>query len=159
MQPTASSGRQGCPTLRRLLHAPDTTTDATAGLPGWRLATKLAPLLDSPGNLPDSHLMKTAVLPKKSRSAKPRYQRLEARVPADLKRLIQDAADMRGVTLSDFIINSAHDAALETAERHNVIRLNREASIRFANALLRPARTIPRLRKAIQQHARAGASK
>ena len=103
--------------------------------------------------------MKTATPPKKPRAAKLRYERLEARVPADLKRLFQDAAAMRGVTLSDFIINSAHDTAVETMERHKVIQLTKEASIQFARALLRPPRVHPRLRAAFQRHARITGAK
>jgi uncharacterized protein (DUF1778 family) len=99
--------------------------------------------------------MKTATLSKKSRAPKPRYERLEARVSADLKRLFQNAADMRGVTLSDFIINSAHDAALQTVEQHQVIRLGREASIQFAEALLRPPHPNARLRAAAKRSFKA----
>lgn len=102
--------------------------------------------------------MKTATLPKKSRTAKPRYERLEARVPAELKRMFQDAAAMRGVTLSDFIINSAHDVALQTTEQHNIIRLSREASIQFAEALQRPPRHLPRLQAAAQRYLKAASA-
>lgn len=103
--------------------------------------------------------MKTATLPKKSRTTKPRYERLEARVSADLKRLFQDAAAMRGVTLSDFIINSAHDAAVLTIEQHKVIRLSRKASIQFANALLRPPAPNPGLRAAARRYLQTSRSK
>jgi uncharacterized protein (DUF1778 family) len=96
--------------------------------------------------------MKSMALKSKVAPAKPGYERLEARLSADLKRLFQLAADMRGVTLSDFVINSAHDVAVQTVEQHNVIHLNREASVQFAAALQRPARSIPRLRAAIIRH-------
>jgi len=99
--------------------------------------------------------MKSAIPKSRDVSGQSNYERLEARVSSDLKRLFQQAADMRGVTLTDFIINSAHDVALETVEQHNVIRLNREASVQFANALLRPPRHIPRLRTAAARYLKA----
>lgn len=99
--------------------------------------------------------MKAAALESKTRSTRQRYERLEARVSSDLKHLFQQAADMRGVTLSDFIINSAHDVAVQTVGQHNVIRLSREASIQFANALLRPPKSNPRLRAAARRYLQA----
>src|SRR5213594_1613132 len=98
--------------------------------------------------------MKNATLAAKSKTARPRYQRLEARVTPELKELLVDAAAMRGVTLSDFIINSAHDAAVQTVEQHKIIRLSREASIQFANALLRPPKPNARLRAAARRYQR-----
>ena len=96
--------------------------------------------------------MKTATLERKRKATPQRYDRLEARVTPELKALLLDAAAMRGVTLSDFLINSAHDAAVQTVEQHNVIRLSREASIQFANALLRPPKPNARLRAAARRY-------
>jgi uncharacterized protein (DUF1778 family) len=79
---------------------------------------------------------------------------VEARVTRELKRLFQEAADLRGVTLSDFVINSVHDAAVQTVEQHKIIRLDREASIQFAKALLRPPKPNSRLQTAAQRYAR-----
>jgi len=98
--------------------------------------------------------MKTAT-PSKSKNARTRYERLEARVSPYLKELFQEAADIHGVTLSDFIISSAHDVAVDTLERHKTIKLNREESIRFAEALLRAPRSHPRRRAASQRYLRA----
>ncbi len=98
--------------------------------------------------------MKTAVLEGKAKPARLRYERLEARVSPELKELLLDAAAMRGVTLSDFLINSAHDAAVETVERHKVIRLSREASVQFAEALLSPPGANARLRAASTRYDR-----
>ena len=96
--------------------------------------------------------MKNATLESKPKPARLRYDRLEARVTPELKELLVDAATLRGVTLSDFLINSAHDAAVQTVAQHKIIRLNREASIQFANALLRPPKTISRRRAAAQRY-------
>ena len=99
--------------------------------------------------------MKTATLEPKPKPGRPRYDRLEARVTPELKELLVDAATLRGVTLSDFIINSARDVAVQTVEEHKVIRLNREASIQFANALLRPPRPNARLKAAARRYLQA----
>jgi uncharacterized protein (DUF1778 family) len=76
-------------------------------------------------------------------------------VTPELKELLLDAAAMRGVTLSDFLINSAHDAAVRTLDQHKLIRLNREASIQFVNALLQPPRSNARLRAAARRYRQA----
>ncbi len=96
--------------------------------------------------------MKSAVLETKSKSSSPRYERLEARVSPYLKELFQEAADLRGVTLSDFIISSAHDVAVQTMDQHKFIRLSREASIQFAKALSRPPRPNAKLRAAAERY-------
>lgn len=99
--------------------------------------------------------MKTAPLERKQKAAAPRYDRLEARVTPELKELFLDAAALRGVTLSDFLINAAHEVAVETVEKHKGIRLNRRASIQFADALLRPPKSQPRRREAAQRYLKA----
>lgn len=96
--------------------------------------------------------MKSALAEPKTKSPAPRYERLEARVSPYLKELFQEAADVRGVTLSDFIISSAHDVAVQTIEQHKVIRLNRAASIQFANALLHPPAPNAKLRAAVRRY-------
>lgn len=96
--------------------------------------------------------MKTATLERKPKPTPQRYDRLEARVTPELKELLLDAAALRGVTLSDFLINAAHDVAVETVEKHRVIRLSREASIQVANALLHPPAPSARLRAAARRY-------
>ena len=51
-------------------------------------------------------------------------ERLEARVSPQLKRLFQRAADLQGVTLSDFLISSARQSALQTVQEREIIRLS-----------------------------------
>jgi len=99
--------------------------------------------------------VKTSTLESKKKQARQRYGRLEARVTPELKELLIDAATLRGVTLSDFIINSARDVAVQTIEEHQLVRLTREASIQFAKALLRPARSHPRRLAAARRYREA----
>ncbi len=65
-------------------------------------------------------------------------ERLEARVPADVKALLQHAADLTGRSLSDFVLAAAYEAAEETIRTHEVIRLSAEDSLQFAEAILNP---------------------
>ncbi len=109
-------------------------------------------LLDSSGNVPDIRAVRANVPALTRKPTSRRYERLEARVTPELKELLLDAAAMRGVTLSDFLINSAHDAAVQTVEQHKIIRLSREASIQFANALVHPPKPNARLKAAARRH-------
>ena len=99
--------------------------------------------------------MKIATTEQKRKPTRQPCCRVRARVPPELKELFLDAAAMRGVTLNDFLINSAHAAAVRTIEQHKLIRLSREASIQFAKALLRPPKPNSRLRALAQHHAPA----
>jgi uncharacterized protein (DUF1778 family) len=68
----------------------------------------------------------------------PKRERLEARVSLQLKELIQEAADLMGVSLTDFITLSAQRSAEETIRTYRVISLSAQDSQRFAEALLDP---------------------
>ena len=80
--------------------------------------------------------------------------RLEARVSPDLKRLFQHAAELQGVTLSDFLIQSLRQAALRTVQDHEILRLNKRDSLRFAKALLSPPKPNARIRAAARRYRR-----
>jgi uncharacterized protein (DUF1778 family) len=67
-----------------------------------------------------------------------RQERLEARLALDQKRLIERAAQIRGTSVTDFVLASAQRAALETIEGFQTLRLRDEARNEFVNALLNP---------------------
>ncbi len=83
--------------------------------------------------------------------AKPRGERLEARISADQKGLFQRAAELQGRSLTDFVVQSAQDAALRTIAEMGTIRLSEAESRAFAEALLTPAEPHPRLREAARR--------
>ena len=65
-------------------------------------------------------------------------ERLEARVPSEIKALFQRAADLKGLTLTDYVINALVDDAQQVIRDHEVLTLtgrNREV---FLRALLNP---------------------
>jgi uncharacterized protein (DUF1778 family) len=84
--------------------------------------------------------------------------RLEARVTPRLKRLFQQAADLQGVTLSDFLIQSLRQATVQTVQEHEVLRLSARDSLHFTKALLAPPKPSARLRAAARRYRRVVAS-
>lgn len=87
-------------------------------------------------------------------TAKPsgRPQRLEARFSGDAKAIIQRAADIRGRSVSDFVVSSALEAAEKTIREYDVIVLSARDSMAFAEALLDPKGPNEALREAFRLH-------
>jgi len=79
---------------------------------------------------------------------------LEARLPSEVKELIEQAASLEGLSVSDFVVQSARSAALESIERHQIIYLTAEESKRLVELLLDPRPPNEALRKARADHAR-----
>ena len=79
-------------------------------------------------------------------------ERLEARITSDQKDLFKRAASLRGVTLTDFVVSSVHEAAVRTLEAVHVIEFGRRDQQAFVNALLNPEPPNERLRKAARRH-------
>jgi len=69
-----------------------------------------------------------------------RAARLEARISPDLKRRLEYAASLRGATLTEFVVQSAQEAAARTIRENEVLMLSEEARIAFAQLLLNPPR-------------------
>jgi uncharacterized protein (DUF1778 family) len=80
-----------------------------------------------------------AQLARETRSRRPKAQdRIDARLPAETKQLIERAAVITGVTLSDFVISKAHEAAATIVREHDTWALSRRESKAFVDALLNP---------------------
>jgi uncharacterized protein (DUF1778 family) len=80
--------------------------------------------------------------------------RLEARVTPETKSLLQQAADLEGRTLTDFVIASVQAEAYRVIERHQKLKLSREDSEAFVNALLNPPQPNDALKSAVQRYDR-----
>jgi len=65
--------------------------------------------------------------------------RLEARVTPDQKRLIERAAELRGATVTEFVVASAQQAAARTISEYESLTLRGEASEVFVKAVLQAA--------------------
>ena len=62
--------------------------------------------------------------------------RLEARLPRSIYATITRAAELKGRTVTDFVVSAAHAAAQRAIEEEGIIRLSAEDQRRFAEALL-----------------------
>ncbi|MDP9024508.1 MAG: DUF1778 domain-containing protein [Candidatus Eremiobacteraeota bacterium] len=60
-----------------------------------------------------------------------------ARLPKRTKNVLQRAAELRGQSLSDFVLGSAFERAQTTIRAHELIELSERDSAAFAEALLR----------------------
>ena len=90
-----------------------------------------------------------------STAAESASDRLEARVTAQQKALFREAADLQGVTLTDFIVSSVHQAAVRALEARHVLDLSRRDQQVFVQTVLRPPAPNARLRTAWLRHTRA----
>jgi len=82
-----------------------------------------------------------ATVQRKAGSAMPPVEEattFNARLPKRMKNALQRAADLRGQSLSDFVLGSAYDRAIATIASEDVIRLSERDSEAFARALLDP---------------------
>lgn len=101
---------------------------------------------------------KSAAAPRKrdaSRTARQlKASRFEARLSEDVKGLLQQAADLRGETLTDFVLSASREKAVETLQEAQLVRLTSEDQKRFAEALLNPWKPSQRLRDAAERYRR-----
>ncbi len=72
------------------------------------------------------------------RPKQPRVERLEARISKAQKQLFVRAAELQGRSLTDFLIASAQEAAVETVRAHESLRLSERDRQAFVSALLSP---------------------
>jgi uncharacterized protein (DUF1778 family) len=88
-----------------------------------------------------------------TRSRRPKAEdRIDARLPADTKQLIERAAVITGVTLSDFVISRAYEAAAAIVREHDTWVLSRRESKEFVDALLNPPEPNKALRAATARY-------
>lgn len=78
--------------------------------------------------------------------------RLEARLPTSVYALLKRAAELKGRSISDFVVNAARDAALRAIEDEGIIRLSAEDQARFAKALILPPAPNAALKRAMRRH-------
>jgi uncharacterized protein (DUF1778 family) len=88
----------------------------------------------------------------KRKSAPAKTYRFDARLNEDQKYLIQRAADLEGRSMTDFVIQSAEEAAKRTVEHRSMLILSAHDTEIFVNALLNPPEPGPVLRKAFREY-------
>ena len=84
-----------------------------------------------------------------------RAERLEARVTADQKSLIEHAAALQGRTVTDFVLTSVQEAARRTIEEHQRLDLTMRDSQAFVEALIDPKPVNDRLRETVRRYRQA----
>ena len=84
-----------------------------------------------------------------------RAERLETRVTAEQKNLIERAAALQGRTLTDFVLTSVQDAARRAIEQHQQLELSVRDSEAFVDALLNPKPVNDRLRETVCRYREA----
>lgn len=81
--------------------------------------------------------------------------RLEARLPASVYALLKRAAELKGRSISDFVVSAAQDAALRAIQDDGIIRLAAQDQARFAQALINPPAPNAALKRALRLHAKS----
>lgn len=89
---------------------------------------------------------------KKSAGGRVRGERLEARVTAAQKSLIERAAALQGRSVTDFVLTSVQDAARRAIEEHQRLDLSLRDSQTFVEALLNPPAVNDRLRDTVRRY-------
>lgn len=79
-------------------------------------------------------------------------ERLEARITALQKELLQRAADIEGRSLTDFVVSSAQAVARRVIQEHEILVLSAKDREVFVNALLNPPAANEKLHKAARRY-------
>jgi uncharacterized protein (DUF1778 family) len=88
----------------------------------------------------------------KSVPGRVRGERLETRVTADQKSLIERAAALQGRTVTDFVLTSVQDAARRAIEDHQRIDLSVRDSEAFVESLVNSKPVSDRLRDTVRRY-------
>jgi uncharacterized protein (DUF1778 family) len=80
--------------------------------------------------------------------------RIEARVSARQKRLFERAAEIEGVTLTDFAISSMQRAAAAVLQEQTTIELSQRNQRTFVDALMNPPEPNQALREAAKAYSK-----
>lgn len=81
-----------------------------------------------------------------------KVERLEARVKAETKALCQEAANLEGRSLTDFIVASAVESARRVIRERELIDLSQRDRKAFVASLLNPPSPNRRLRNAARYY-------
>ncbi len=90
-------------------------------------------------------------MPSPKRNWPGKQDRFTARLSTVQKDMLQQAADIEGRTLTDFVLTHAQEAAQRTIREQAVLRLSKRDSIAFMEALLSPWEPDEELRANIRE--------
>jgi uncharacterized protein (DUF1778 family) len=86
-------------------------------------------------------------------------ERFESRISAEKKSVLKNAADLSGRTLTDFVINSAYEAAIRVIQEYQQLHLSVRDREVFIQALLNPPLPADSLIKAVKIYKKSVVSK
>jgi len=79
-------------------------------------------------------------------------ERFEARISADKKSVLKNAAELSGRTLTDFVVQSAYEAAIRVIQEYQQLHLSIKDRDVFMHALLNPPAPSGNLVKAAKKY-------
>lgn len=88
----------------------------------------------------------------RSQQGRARAERLETRVSAEQKSLIERAAALQGRTLTDFVLTSVQEAAIRAIAEHETLVLSERDRLVFFDTLVNPPAPSERLQRALAEH-------
>ncbi|CAB1082086.1 hypothetical protein D1AOALGA4SA_9724 [Olavius algarvensis Delta 1 endosymbiont] len=88
-------------------------------------------------------------------SGRRKRSRLEARISAKEKKLLKQAADLQGCTLTEFVVRSAQEAARKALKEHQMMTLTARDTEAFVKALLKPPAPSKKLKRAAERYKKA----
>ena len=80
------------------------------------------------------------------------FARLEARVDPISKALWQQAAELQGISLTDFVVATMTESAMKVIKAHQSMKLNREDTEAFVEAILNPTEPNEAMLAAAAEH-------
>lgn len=84
-----------------------------------------------------------------------RSERLETRITADQKRLVERAAAIQGRSVTDFVLSSVQAAAEKAIDDHQRITLSIRDAEAFVDALLNPPEPNDHLLESVRRYRQA----
>ena len=87
-------------------------------------------------------------------AARNKTSRLDARITPDLLQQLRRVAEVQRRSVSDYVTATLREAVQKDIAEMEVIRLSREASERFATALIDPPDLAPAMQRAFEHHRR-----
>jgi len=81
-----------------------------------------------------------------------RTARIEARIAPDALRTVRRSAELQGLSISDFVVAAAQEAAHSALDEARLIRLSVDDQRRFVELLLNPPALAPALKRARKAH-------
>jgi uncharacterized protein (DUF1778 family) len=85
-----------------------------------------------------------------------RTERTEARLLPEQKKRIEQAASIKGLSLSDFIVQHADEAAIRTIQSHTSWTLRDRDRDALVQALLNPPEPSARMKAAVMRYKERG---